>query len=66
MKIKKYSCPQCGGHTVVTEFHQMWLVNTGELYCNSMETGDDDSPAKCLTDSCDWFGSRIDLVEEDI
>jgi len=56
-----YLCPECGSDNVTTEYHQMFMVNTGEHYCHSMKTQDPDSPAACL--ECDWRGERKDLKE---
>lgn len=53
------TCPECGSNQVTTEHHQMFYVNTGEHYCHSMKTHDDNSPATCL--DCDWKGIRSDL-----
>ena len=57
---KLLTCPECGSEQVTTEHHQMFYANTGEHYCHSMKTHDDNSPATCL--DCDWKGVRSDLV----
>ena len=56
------TCPECGSEKVVTEHHQMFMVNTSEHYCHSMKTQDSDSPALCL--DCRWRGVRQELKGE--
>ena len=60
MREPAYTCPNCNSDQVTTEHIQMFMVNTGEHYCHSMKTHDDDSPATCL--NCGWVGKRVDLV----
>jgi predicted RNA-binding Zn-ribbon protein involved in translation (DUF1610 family) len=60
MKEPTHTCPDCGNDQVAAEHHQQFMVNTGEHYCHSMKTHDDDSPAACL--NCGWTGKRVDLV----
>ncbi len=54
-------CPECNSDNVVTEHHQMFMVNTGEHYCHSTKVFDSDSPATCL--DCRWKGERNQLQE---
>ena len=53
-------CPECGSAEVAVTAEQMFMVNTGEHYCHSVKTQDDDSKATCL--ACRWTGERKDLV----
>ena len=63
MTITTYTCPSCGSDQVTTEHHQAFLINTGEHYCHSMKTHDDDSPAACL--SCEWVGTLLHLTTQE-
>ena len=56
------TCPECDSDRVTTEHHQMFMVNTAEHFCHSVETHDADSPATCL--ACWWKGERGDLKKE--
>ena len=56
-------CPECGSEEVTSEYHQMFMVNSGEHYCHSMKTHDSDSPSSCL--ACGWGGKLWELVEVD-
>lgn len=56
-------CPDCGSDQVTTVHIQRFMVNTGEHYCHSIKTHDDDSPSGCL--KCDWVGIRKNLSEID-
>lgn len=55
-------CPECGSPDVVTEAHDMFFVNGGDVYCHSMKARDYNSPATCL--HCAWKGLRCDLLVE--
>lgn len=52
----KYVCPQCGSEEVTTGHLQMFFANTGEHYCHSVKTHDNNSPAYCT--QCEWRGKR--------
>ena len=53
------TCPNCGSRKVTVTAEQMFMVNTGEHYCHSVKTQDDNAKATCL--KCDWSGQRIEL-----
>lgn len=53
------TCPDCGSDKVTVTAEQMFMVNTGNHYCHSVKTQDDDSKAYCL--ACLWTGQRKDL-----
>jgi len=56
-------CPECKSDRVTTAHIQRFIVNTGEHYCHSVNTHDDESPSACL--ECDWIGIRKNLLEVD-
>ena len=55
-------CPECGSENVTTAHVQSFMVNTGEHYCHSVKTHDENSPAHCI--DCEWRGERRNLLEE--
>lgn len=55
-----HKCPECGNEDVVVAAEQMFYVNTGEHYCHSVKTQDDDAKATCL--ACGWWGYREQLT----
>ena len=55
-------CPECKSEAVATAHEQLFMVNTGEHYCHSVKTYDDNSRAVCL--DCDWEGRRYELEEK--
>lgn len=57
---EKLVCPECGSEEVTVTAEQMFMVNTGEHYCHSVKTQDDEAHALCL--SCRWTGHRGALV----
>lgn len=59
---KTLICPACESENVVSEYHQMVYVNTGEHYCHSMKAHDSNSPTTCL--DCEWKGVLSDLGEK--
>jgi transcription elongation factor Elf1 len=54
------NCPECGSDQVTVTAEQMFMANTGDHYCHSVKTQDDDAKATCL--DCRWEGERKDLV----
>lgn len=54
------TCPECDAEDVVVTAEQMFYINTGEHYCHSVKTHDDNAKVKCLV--CDWCGQRWQLV----
>ena len=54
-------CPECGSDQVTVTAEQSFMVNTGEHYCHSVKTHDDEAKARCL--ACQWTGHRGALVE---
>lgn len=52
-------CPECGSTEVTATAEQMFMVNTGDHYCHSVKTQDDNAKADCL--SCSWEGRRDQL-----
>lgn len=54
------ACPSCGSDDVAVTAEQMFMVNTGDHYCHSVKTQDDDAKATCL--ACRWAGERKDLA----
>ena len=52
-------CPECGSQKVAVTAEQMFMVNTGDHYCHSRKTHDDDAVATCL--DCRWTGRRDQL-----
>ena len=55
-------CPECGSTEVAVTAEQMFMVNSGEHYCHSVKTQDDDAKAECLNAGCSWAGCRSQLV----
>lgn len=54
-------CPECGSPKVATTEEQMFMVNTGDHYCYSVKSHDDNANATCL--DCRWNGRRDQLKE---
>lgn len=54
-------CPECGSDKVTVSHLQRFMANTGEHYCHSVKTHDDNSEATCL--NCHWRGQRRDLKD---
>jgi Zn finger protein HypA/HybF involved in hydrogenase expression len=54
------ACPECGSEKVTVTAEQSFMVNTGEHYCHSVKTHDDEAKAQCL--DCQWTGHRGALV----
>jgi transcription elongation factor Elf1 len=54
-----FTCPECGSERVCVTAEQMFFVNTGEHWCHSVKTQDDEAKATCL--DCRWEGHRPDL-----
>lgn len=52
-------CPECESDEVALTAEQMFMANTGELYCQSVKTHDEDAKAKCL--GCEWRGRKDEL-----
>ena len=57
------TCPECDSEDVVVTAEQMFYVNTGDHYCQSVKTQDSDAKATCL--DCTWEGRLQDLTGED-
>ncbi len=55
-------CPHCDGSNVLVVSEDSWFVNTGELFCHSVKTIDDDAKARCF--DCEWRGKRKDLRDK--
>jgi hypothetical protein len=53
-------CPSCDSTEVAVTAEQMFMVNTGDHYCHSVKTQDDDAKAVCL--ACRWTGERRQLA----
>ena len=60
MDDDKLTCPECGSEEVAVTAEQMFMVNTGDHYCHSVKTQDDEAKATCL--ACRWTGHRGALV----
>ncbi len=60
MENKLLTCPECGSQKVAVTAEQMFMVNTGEHYCHSVKTQDDNAMATCL--ECRGNGERAELV----
>ena len=60
MKNTELACPNCESDEVAVTAEQMFMVNSGEHYCHSVKTHDDDANVTCL--SCDWIGRRDQLT----
>lgn len=56
MENETLSCPECGSTEVAITAEQMFMANTGDHYCHSVKTQDDDAKATCL--GCLWEGVR--------
>ena len=56
MQYDKFTCPECDSEEVVVTAEQMFMVNTGEHYCHSVKTQDNDAKVLCL--ACRWTGHR--------
>ena len=54
-----WECPECSSLNVATTAEQMFMFNTGEHYCHSVKTFDNDAKATCL--DCRWTGRRDQL-----
>lgn len=52
--------PECRSSRVTSQYHQTFMVNTGEHYCHSMKTHDPESPSRCL--DCSWSGELRELA----
>jgi transcription elongation factor Elf1 len=57
----KLTCPECGSEQVTVTAEQSFMANTGEHYCHSVKTHDDEAKARCL--DCQWTGHRGAFVE---
>lgn len=55
------TCPECGSGKVFSTSEQMFMVNTFEMYCESVKPHDSDAQAGCL--ECNWRGRRDQLKE---
>jgi len=53
------TCPKCGSDKVTLTHEQKFMANTGEHWCHSVKTHDDDSKSSCL--DCGWMGLHRDL-----
>ena len=53
-------CPRCHSDDVLVYEQSSYYVNSGEFFCHSSKTHDDDADCRCT--SCDWSGIRADLV----
>lgn len=53
------NCPECGSDKVTLTASQSFMANSGEHYCHTMKTQDDDSEAYCI--DCCWSGVRHNL-----
>lgn len=42
---EKLACPVCDSEDVTVTAEQMFMANTGEHYCHSVKTHDDDAKA---------------------
>ena len=60
MSETELACPYCKSDEVAVTAEQMFMVNSGEHYCHSVKTQDDNAKATCL--SCDWIGRRYQLT----
>ena len=60
MKQPKLTCPECGSEEVTVTAEQMFMANSGEHYCHSVKTHDEDARAGCL--ECHWTGRRSALL----
>lgn len=58
---EKIVCPSCGSDRVAATHEQMFMVNTGEHYCHSVKTHDENY--KCLCLECDWDGQKSALKQ---
>ena len=56
------ACPKCGSEDVTVTAEQMFMANTGDHYCHSVKTQDDNAKATCL--DCRWKGARLNLVSD--
>lgn len=54
------TCPACGSDKVATASEQLFMVNSGKYYCESVKPHDADARATCL--DCPWDGKRHQLV----
>ena len=57
------TCPECGSENVTVDAVQTFMVNTGEHYCHSVKTQDEDATSHCL--DCGWRGERRNLLGEE-
>ena len=60
MKEELLKCPECGSDRVTVCHKQRFMANTGDHYCHSVKTQDDDSESTCL--DCNGIGRRDQLV----
>ncbi len=59
---KLKACPDCGGtDRLFVSAVDLYKVNSGEFYCHSAKTHDDDAEVTCF--ACDWHGEQSQLVE---
>ena len=57
------TCPKCDSEQVTVNAEQVFMANTGEHYCHSVKTHDDNAKARCL--DCEWEGRRDQLKVKD-
>lgn len=62
MSNTKELCPECGSEKIWSTASALYMVNTGEHYCNYIEDYDKNSPAGCI--ECGWRGFRRDSREQ--
>jgi ssDNA-binding Zn-finger/Zn-ribbon topoisomerase 1 len=60
-KEPKYRCPNCNSDKLLVYEKTSFVLNTGEFYCHSIKSHDDDAEVRCQSIGCDWVG-RLDEV----
>lgn len=53
-------CPECNSSKVALTSEQMFMANTGEMWCESVKIYDSAAKVTCL--DCRWEGTRFQLT----
>jgi hypothetical protein len=62
MSANKLVCPECGCENLLVTEETSWWVNSGDFFCHSVKTHDDEAKVRCHDNSCEWVGQRSQLV----
>jgi hypothetical protein len=62
----KYVCPVCGSDDLLVTEETSWFLNTGEFFCHSVKSYDDNAKVTCRESDCEWVGELKDAVRVEI